>query len=128
MSSIQGIQGTSSLWDNTQTSSGSSAASQLSETVSQMASGGGSGSSSGDEETVTIQRTQPDGSILILTMQDDQVISTTKIRAPQRQMKDPLMTEGPMANQAQSARTAMMDHFNDTSASITTGALFTQGV
>lgn len=128
MSSIQGINGASSLWDNTQTSTSSSAANQLSETVAQMKTGGGpKNSSSDDEETVTLQRMQPDGSIIIITMKGEEVISETKIRSPQS-INEPLMTEGPMANQPATGQGALIDCFNDTSTSITAGALFTQGV
>jgi hypothetical protein len=38
------------------------------------------------------------------------------------------MTEGPMANQPATGQGALLDRFNDTSTSITAGALFTQGV
>ena len=127
MNAIQGIQGASSLWDNTQSSASSSAANQLSETIAQLKTGGGPNASSGDEETVTLQRMQPDGSIIVITMKGDEVVSETKIRSPQS-INEPLMAEGPLANQPAGAHAALLDRFNDTSSSITAGALFAQGV
>ena len=128
MNSIQRIHGASSLWDNTQTSASSSAAKQLSETVAQMKTGGGpTNSSSDDEETTTLQRMQPDGSIIVITMKGEEVVSETKIRSPQS-IHEPLMAEGPLANQEAGAQAALIDRFNDTSTSITAGALFTQGI
>ena len=50
------------------------------------------------EETVTLQRMQPDGSIIVITMKGEEVISETKIRSPQS-INEPLMAEGPLANQ-----------------------------
>lgn len=127
MNAMQGIQGTSSLWGNAQASASSPAANQLSETVAQMKTGGGPVASSGDEETVTLQRTQPDGSIIVITMKGDEVVSETKIRSPQS-INEPLMAEGPLANQPASAQAALIDRFNDTSSSITAGSLFSQGI
>ena len=127
MSAIQGIQGTASLWGGAQSSASNAAADQLSQTVSQMQTGGGSGSSSSDEETVTLQRMQPDGSIIVITMKGDEVVSETKIRSPQP-MSEPLMTEGALANQDAGSQAALVDRFNDTSTSVTAGAIFAQSV
>ena len=128
MSAIQGIQGTASLWGGGQSPASGAAADRLSQTISRMKTGGGGGgSSSGDEETVTLQRMQPDGSVIIITMKGDEVVSETKIRS-QQPMNEPLMTEGALANKDASSKAALIDRFNDTSTSITSGVLFTQGV
>ncbi len=129
MSAVQGLRGAASVWDKTQTASTSASAGQLSEMLGRMKAGGGpnDSASSNDEDAVTIQRYQSDGSILILTMKDGEVVSESKIRAPQP-MKGAAPIEGALANAPENAQAALLDRFNDTSTSITAGALFSAGV
>ena len=129
MSSIQGLSGASAFRENTRASAETAAADKLAETVANLKTGGGPGgnAASGDEETVTLQRTQPDGSIILITMKGDEIVSESKIRSPQS-TGGPLMTEGPLANQEAGAKAALIDRFNDASTSITAGVLFTQSV
>ncbi len=124
---IQGIQSASSFGNSVQKAGADSASGQLSQTVAQMKTGGGTGDASGDEDTVTVQRTLSDGSIILLTMKGQEVVSETKIRTPQPK-ENPLMAEGPLANPAAAGLSALTDRFNDTSTSISAGAIFSQRV
>ena len=133
MSSVSAISGVSSLWDTSSVNAASSTSdtySQLLNSVSKASTGSGSGSGSSDaSDTVTITKVQPDGSIMILVMKGEQVVSEYKVGgAAAATQQNLLASSAAQSSTAQSSQ--ITDRFIDTSASSTmeAGSLFSASV
>ena len=128
MSNVTGI---GALWQQGTMQGGSAAADKYSQMVQKLKMGGDTGGAEeGGEEKVTVQRFLPDGSLLILVMQGDKVVSQTKFSVAQQRAMH-MVQEGSGEAAAALVGTAgrnMLDRFNDTSTSIMTGSLFSEGV
>ena len=91
---------------------------QMKSGLSPVGGANGDASSSNGEDTVTVQRMLPDGSMLIVVMKGDQVISETKTHAPQKNV-NMLQPDGTVS---------FVDKFNDTSTSLTAGLFINSGI
>ena len=141
MSSVSAISDVTSLWSTTGTSGTSSTkstADTYADLVSGLQTGGTGGSSSGSgsgdsSDTVTITKMMPDGSLLIMVMKGEQVISEQKVSsgmsANAGSQQNLLAANAAQSPVAQST-SQLLDRFNDTSASTSMleGSLFTASV
>ena len=127
MSSVSAISGVSSLWDTSKVSStSSSAADTYAQLVNSLQSGNASGGSSGssdDTDTVTITKVMPDGSLLIMVLKGETMVSEHKVSGASTTEQQNLLA-------GSAAQTQVLDHFNDTSTStsIAAGSLFSASV
>lgn len=126
MDGLKGMHTGAALWanaDGERKTEKSAEYKALSERIDRLSSGGGPerGAKDGGEDTVTVQRTMPDGSILIVVMQGDKVISETKTPAPQKQ---PAPSQPFDPREQAAAPSSLYDRFNDTSTSRVAGTLF----
>jgi hypothetical protein len=113
--SVSAISGTSSLsyWNQSTGSASSSKTSATSDTFSELLSqitgtSGTSSSSSGDaEDTVTVTKVLPDGSLVVMKMQGSKVISETKLSGASVQEQQNMLTTANKFMQAYSAGDAI---------------------
>lgn len=127
------ITGVSALWDTTASVQKADKTKEaFSKALFEMKNGKEKKSSE-DEEQVTIQRTMPDGSVLVMVMQGDEIISQTKIGGGSKM--DTLLPgahDGDVVDVTGSSMNGvgkdLTDRFNDTSASILLGSVFNEGV